>query len=176
MSSDQRRVIDDYLTRTARKAWPLSSVTVRQEPDGSKFYQLEVPGEKPFILGTVFGPARATLRAIVSEHLPSRAARTELIFFEPREISDDRKPGAEDLNRAAHIATVLRDKSNSRTESVLAGKLMMLAVGGAAFTLEDVRALRRIGATKAHERAEYDQLADAIAYWCDLGDPAHRSY
>ena len=67
---------------------------VRQEPDGSKYYQLEVPGEKPFVLGTVFGPARATLRAIVSEHLPSHAARTDLIFFEPREISDDRKPGA----------------------------------------------------------------------------------
>lgn len=175
MKNDQQRIVDDYLTRTARKAWPNASVTVCQDADASKDYQLEVPGEKPFVLGTVFGPARAMLRAIVSEHLPSQAARSELIF-EPRVIRDERKPSAEDLNRAVHIATVLRDESNIRTDAVLAGKLITLAAGGAAFTLDDIRALRRFGATKGPERSEYDQLADALAYWCDLGDPQQRSY
>lgn len=37
-SEESRRVVDDYLTRTARKAFPYASVTVLHQPDGSKDY------------------------------------------------------------------------------------------------------------------------------------------
>ena len=175
MNKDPRRIVDEYLTRIARKAWPSASVTVSRDSDDSKDYRLEVPGEKPFLLGSVFGPARAMLRAIVYEHLPPEANRAEFTF-EARVISDERKPGAEDLNRAIHIGKALRDESSSRADAVLAGKLLAIAVGGGAFTLEDIRALRRHGTAKGQDRADYDQLADALAYWCDLGDPKRRSY
>lgn len=175
MSKNPGRVVDDYLTRIARKAWPDALVTVRHESDDSKDYQLEVPGEKPFILGTVFGPARAMLRAIVFEHLPPEANRAEFTF-EVRRISDERKPSAEDMARAIRVGKALRDESTSRADAVLAGKLLAIATGGGAITLEDIRALRRHGTAKGEERTDYDQLADALAYWCDLGDPKLRSY
>jgi hypothetical protein len=127
------------------------------------------------MLGTVFGPARATLRAIVFEHLPPEANRAEFTF-EVRTISDERKPRAEDMNRAARIGKALRDESKSRHDAVLAGKLLAIAVGGGAFTLDDIRSLRSHATVKGQDRADYDQLADALAYWCDLGDPKLRSY
>ena len=80
MNKDPRRIVDEYLTRIARKAWPSASVTVSRDSDDSKDYRLEVPGEKPFLLGSVFGPARAMLRAIVYEHLPPEANRAEFTF------------------------------------------------------------------------------------------------
>ncbi len=175
MSNDPRRALDDYLTRTAQKAWPSASVTVRRESDESKDYRLEIPGEDPFLLGTAFGPARALLRAIVHEHLPPHANRAAFIF-ETRVISDARRPDAEGLARATRVAIALRDESSSRADAVLAGKLLALGVGGGAFTLEDIRALRRYGAAKGETRRDYEQLADALAYWCDLGEPEHRSY
>lgn len=175
MNKDPRAVVDDYLTNIARKAWPRASVTVHHETDGSKAYQLEVPGETPFRLGKVFGAARMTLRAVVFEHLPPEANRDEFML-DVRVISDERKPGVEDLERALRVGKTLRDESSSRSDAVLAGKLLALSVGGAAFTVEDVRALRRWGTAKGPGRADYDQLADALAYWCDLGDPKLRSY
>src|SRR5690349_5577699 len=111
MSMDPRSTVDDYLTRIARKAWPNASVTVRPESNDSKYYQLDIPGESPFRLGNVFGPARATLRAIVFEHLPPEANRAEFIF-DVRTIDDARRPGADDLARATQIGVSLRDESS----------------------------------------------------------------
>ena len=167
MTNDPR-TIDDYLTRIARKAWPNASVTVRHESEDAKDYQLEVPGEKPFMLGTLFGPARAMLRAIVYEHLPPEANRVEFTF-DVRVISDERKPGEEDLARATRVGIALRDESSTRADAVLAGKLLALGVGGGAFTLEDIRALRKYAAKKGQASKDYEQLADALARWCDLG-------
>lgn len=174
MTQEPRNVVDDYLTRTARNAWPSSSVRVRFESDDVKTYLLEIPGETPFVLGTAFGPARASLRAIVFEHLPPEANRSQFTF-ESRVIDDARRPSAEDLNRAARIGAALRDESSSRADAVLAGKLLELASPGS-FTLEDVRALRSHGAKGRPDRADYEQIADAIGYWCDLGDSKLRSY
>jgi hypothetical protein len=168
MNTDPRSTVDAYLTRIARKAWPNASVTVRLESSDSKYYQLEVPGEKPFVLGNVFGPARMMLRAIVLDHLPPEANRAHFIFDVPV-IDDARKPGIEDLARATQIGVSLRDESSSRADAELAGKLLALGVGGGAFTIEDILSLRKHGIAKGSQRSDYEQLADALVYWCDIG-------
>jgi hypothetical protein len=168
MNSDPRRVVDDYLSRTARKAWPTAAVTVRYESDDSKSYYLEVPGEDPFLLGTVFGAARAMLRGIVSEHLPPEANRAEFIF-EPRVISEANRPNADDLACAARVGIALQNQSSRRADAVLAGKLLALSMDGASFTPEEIQSLRKHGADKGKARRDYEQVADALARWCDLG-------
>lgn len=169
MDADPQSTVDEYLTRIARKAWPNASVTVRIESNGSKYYQLEVPGEKPLVLGNVFGPARVMLRAVVFEHLPPEANRAHFTL-DVRVIDDAKKPGEADLARASQIGASLRDESSSRADAVLAGKLLVLGTGGGAFTLEDIRALRRHGSAKGAQGNGYEQLADALARWTDFGD------
>jgi hypothetical protein len=162
-----RSSVDDYLTRIARQAWPTSSVTVRTESNGSKTYTLHVPDEKPCVIGNAFGPAKALLRAIVFQHLPPEANRAAFTF-EMRVIDDARKPPGEDLARASRIGASLVERSTSRSDAVLAGKLLQLGLGGGAFTLEDVRVLRRLAEVEGERGDDFKQLADAIARWCQL--------
>jgi hypothetical protein len=169
MSSNPQSGVDHYLSRIARKAWPNASVTVHPESNGSKYFQLEVPGEKPFVLGNVFGAARATLRSVVYEHLPPDANRAEFTL-DVRFIDDAKKPGAEELVLATQIGASLSEKSSSRADAILAGKLLALGVGGSAFTMRDVYSLRKHAAEKGEQAQDYEQLAKAIARWCDYED------
>jgi hypothetical protein len=169
MSSNPQSGVDHYLSRIARQAWPNASVSVHPEPNGSKYFQLEVPGEKPFILGNVFGAARAMLRAIVYEHLPPDANRAAFTF-EMRVIDDAKRPGPADMALATQIGASLAEKSSSRADAILAGKLLALGAGGSAFTLGDVYALRKLGAERGKETDDYQQVAKAIARWCDFED------
>lgn len=89
-----------------------------------------------------------------------------------RVIDDARKPGDDDLARASRIGISLKDESSSRADAVLAGKLLALGMGGGAFTIEDILLLRKHGIAKGPQRRDYEQLADALAYWCDLALPA----
>jgi hypothetical protein len=171
MSTDSRRIVDDYLTRIARKAWPSALVTVPQDSGDTKDYQLEVPGEKPFVLGTVFGPARTMLRAIVFEHLPPEANRAEFTL-DVRVVSDERKPGPQDMERALRVGKALRDESKNRADAVLAGKLLAISGAGGAITLADIHSLRKLAASKGQAGTDYEQLAVALAHWCDLGLPS----
>jgi hypothetical protein len=164
---DPRSSVDDYLTRIARQAWPTSSVTVQTESNGSKTYTLHVPDEKPFFLGNAFGPAKMLLRAIVFEHLPPEANRAAFTF-EMRVIDDALKPAGEDLARAGRIGALLVEKSTSRSDAVLAGKLLQLGLGGGAFSLEEVRVLRKRGESEGERGDDFSKLADAIARWCQL--------
>ena len=169
MSNNPQSSVDHYLSRIARKAWPNASVTAHLESNGSKYFQLEVPGERPFVLGSVFGAARATLRAVVYEHLPPDANRAEFTL-DMRVIDDAKKPDAEDMARASQIGASLSEDSNSRADAILAGKLLALGRSGGAFTLGDLYALRKHGAAKGAQGQDYDQLATAIARWCDFED------
>lgn len=169
MSSNPQSGVDHYLSRIARQAWPNASVSVHSEPNGSKFFQLEIPGEKPFVLGNVFGPARAMLRAIVYEHLPPEADRAAFTF-DMRVIDDAKKPGAEEMELARQIGAYLSEKSSSRADAILAGKLLALGAGGGGFTLGDIYSLRKHGAEKGAEGQSYEQVAKAIARWCDYED------